>query len=527
MKYLVIELKGTYCEIGPQVSSISASKKLFRLDRLMELAAWVKRKKSVGKVLVLRDQDFIVPPFGALEAIHTILRDLVHMKIEVWYYATEYDLVDCYLASACTKRAIHPLGNLSFRGLAWQQMFFKKLFDKHGIEVEVFRRGRYKSAADPFRCDSFDSSNREQLDRLLDITLDTLRSEVMQNSEYSQQVMDSLLSGATLTAQDAVDKRLVFEAVSVHELQNRWKKNKESELVKKRYRGVYGSGARIAVLVFEGAIIDGTNRDDALLGQCIGDSFMVRQIRKLRESKRIKGVLFRINSGGGSATASESILRELRLLADEKPLVISMGPVAASGGYWISTVGQRVFAQATSITGSIGVTMLHFNVRKPLENLGITGDVVKQGSLADFASALRSLTTSEREILEQMTEYYYQEFLSLVGKARHMLPEQVHTHAEGRLHSGKDALEHNLIDQVGSLQDALNHLSSLLQTEKMKIRFYPVIRQSWLVKTVRSSMEKDNVTTPSLQTVLKSCRMVKGRPLLVEPLWFAMRKDFL
>ena len=525
MKYLVIVLKGSYCEIGGQVPSISAPKKLFRLDRLMELVAWAKQKKSIGKVLVIRHQDFLAPSFGALESIHAVLLDLVQQNKEVWYYATDYELVDIYLAGACTNRIIHPLGTLCLRGLAWQQMFFKKLLDKHGIEVEVFRRGSYKSAADPFRCESLDKYNREQLQRLLEVTLQALSSNIMQDSTYSEQLMASLLGGATFTAADAVEKQLVTEAVSEHELRNRWKKDKVSELVKKRYKGVYGSGKRIAVLVFEGAIVDGSNREDAIMGQCIGDEFMVKHIRKLRENKRIKGVVFRINSGGGSATASESIQRELRLLAAEKPLVVSMGPVAASGGYWISTSGQRVFAQATSITGSIGVIMLHMNIQKPLHDLGLGSDVVKQGEFADFGSALRPLSQTERDVLEQMTEYYYQEFLKLVGNARSMSPEQVHSYAEGRLWTGTDALEHGLIDQVGGLKDAISHLAQTLNTETLKVEFHPVVKQSWLVKMINSNMEKDHVTAPSPQALLKSCRMVHGRILFMDPLLFSLYKE--
>ena len=525
MKYLVIELKGTYCEIGAQTQSFSSPKKLFRLDRLMELAAWAKKKKSIGKVLVIRHQDFIAPSFGALQSICAVLNDLAQQNKELWYYATDYDLIDIYLSNACTNRAIHPLGSFSFRGLAWQQMFFKKLLDKHGIEVEVFRRGSYKSAADPFRCESLDQCNREQLERLLEVTLQTLSSEIMQDSAYSEQLMSSLLNGATLTAKETVAKQLAAEAVSEHELRNRWKKSKISEVCKKRYKGAYGSGTRIAVLVFEGAIIDGSNREDALMGQCIGDDFMVKHIRKLRENKRIKGVVFRINSGGGSATASESILRELRLLAEEKPLVVSMGPIAASGGYWISTAAQKVFAQATSITGSIGVIMLHMSIQKPLEGLGITSDVVKQGEFADFGSALRSLSQTERDVLEQMTEHYYQEFLQLVGDARSMSPEQVHTYAEGRVWTGVDAQKHGLIDQLGGLKEALCHLAEALNAERLKIEFHPQVKQSWLVKMVNSNIEKEKGSAPSPEALINSCRRVQRRVLLMDPLWVSLYKE--
>jgi protease-4 len=345
----------------------------------------------------------------------------------------------------------------------------------------------------------------------------------MKVSAYSQQILDSLLQGATLTAADAVAKQLVTEALSEHELRNRWKQDKLSEAVKKRYRGHFGSGMRIAVLVFEGSIVDGSNREDALMGQCIGDDFMVKQIRKLRENKRIKGVVFRINSGGGSATASESIQRELRFLSAEKPLVVSIGPMAASGGYWISTPGQRVFAQATSVTGSIGVIMLHMNIRKPLQNLGLGSETVKQGEFADFGSALRSLSPTERDVLEQMVDYYYQEFLKLVGNARSMSPEQVHAYAEGRLWTGTDALKRGLVDEIGGLEEALTHLRRALKAETSRITFHPVVKQPWLARMINSNMEKDAVAASSAQAILKSCCMVQGRPLLIEPFCLGAR----
>ncbi|NCC65600.1 MAG: S49 family peptidase, partial [Spirochaetia bacterium] len=223
--------------------------------------------------------------------------------------------------------------------------------------------------------------------------------------------------------------------------------------------------------------------------------------------------------------ASESILRELRLLAAEKPLVVSMGPIAASGGYWISTAAQKVFAQATSITGSIGVIMLHMSIQKPLESLGITSDVVKQGELADFGSALRPLSQTERDVLKQMTEHYYQEFLELVGKARSMSPEQVQTYAEGRIWIGEDAQKHGLIDQVGGLKEALCHLAQALNTEKLKIEFHPQVKQSWLVKMVNSNIEKEKVFAPSPEALINSCRMVQRRVLLMDPLWFCLYKE--
>ena len=523
MKYVRIDLQGAYREIGPQVAGLGSISmdETFRFDHFMETVAKIIKAKAVKRVLVVRGSDFSLLPFGALEAVRSQLKRLVDAGKKVHYCASDYDLVDCCLSSVCTKRIVHPLGSVTFFGIARGGLFFKQLLEKYRIKAEVTRRGRYKSAGDPFRTESFDEFNREQWQRVLDLTVAELRKTVEQAPGFSADALDELLSGKLLTAPQAVERGIVQQALSAEDLTYAWKQEKVKRKKIAKPKGKYGRGKKIAVLVFEGAIVEGKSRMDPLIGQAVGDRPMVKQIRKLREDKRTKAVLFRINSGGGSAIASESIVKELKLLAQKKPLIVSMGPVAGSGGYWISAAGERLFAQPTTITGSIGVIHLHFQLDEALSAYGIATDVVKHGKSADFGSSMRAMDDQEKEALEGFIEALYQEFIRRVADVRSLKPETVHTLGEGRLWLGRDALEHGLIDELGDLQDALDYLKGRLGFKRMKVVFLPKIKQPLISRMFQGKPSDAVYMASDPVRIVKSCMDLQSTPLLLEPWWYS------
>lgn len=523
MKYVRIDLQGTYQEIGPQVAGLGSISvdETFRFDHFMETVAKIIRMKQVKRVLVVRGPDFSLLPFGALEAVRGQLKRLSDAGKEVFYYAADYGLVDCCLASVCTKRIVHPLGNITFMGIARGGLFFKQLLEKYRIKVDVTRRGRYKSAGDPFRTESYDDFNREQWQRLLDLTVGELRKTLDKDAGFGDETIDELLTGKLLTASQAVEGGIAHQAVSAEDLTHDWKQAKIKCKKNPKTKGRYGKGKKVAVLVFEGAIVDGKSRMDPLIGQAIGDRPMVKQIRKLREDKRTKAVLFRINSGGGSAVASENIVRELKLLAQKKPLVVSMGPIAGSGGYWISAAGERLFAQPTTVTGSIGVIHLHFQINEALSAYGISTDVVKHGKSADFGSSLRAMDSQEKKELEGFIETLYQEFISKVADVRKLKPETVHTLGEGRLWLGRDALEHGLVDEMGDIQDALDYLKGKLGYKHMKVVFLPKVKQPFISRLFQGKPSNAAWMKPDPVQVVQSCLALQRTPLLLEPWWYS------
>lgn len=480
MHYTRIVLSGKYQEIGPQVMRLTkpAPALIFRFDLFYEKVEHILRTRSIRRVLVERRKGFSAPAFGGLEEIRAGIERLRKAGKEIYYYAAEYDASDCVLSAACNHRIMHPLGQLSFRGMAMPSLFFKKFLDKHDIDVTIIRRGKYKGAADRLRTEKFDDYSREQYQALMTGVVSAMRKAAatpasgQKQGGFSEEILDKMLEGRIYTATEALENKMVDQLTTLYDLIDKWKKKKIRERIGIKFFR-FRSGSRLAVLVFEGMIADGANRNHPLFGQVTGDSQMIKRIRALRKNKRVKGVVFRINSGGGSPTASENILKELAALHREKPLVISMGPVAGSGGYWLSTTGRRLFALPTTLTGSIGVITLFFNLAGLLEKHGITTDCIKEGDSADMGSAFRSLTDKEHSTINHTVDYLYQAFIDRVAESRKMTREKIHELGQGRLWLGIDAVQHKLVDQTGGLHDAINHLKDILNVKKVKLQFQP------------------------------------------------------
>jgi protease IV len=475
MHYVKLELAGRYQEIGFRTMSPGAvKKKYFRFDLFYLQIDRILDGRPDQLVLIERQKGFSVPAFGGLEEIRAALQRLTDAGITVYYYAPEFDMTDCVLSSACKHRILHPLGQVSFPGMAMPSLFFKRLLDNHEVDVTVIRRDRYKSAADTLRAEKYDKYARDQYQRLLDGVVDTMRDAVGGSSGhrgFTSEMLDSMIGGRILTAPEALESGLVDDLRTIDDIANEFEKKGIKRRLVKRRRFRFGSVPRVVVLVLEGMIVDGDDRPNPFFGPGTGDRSMIRYIRTLKNNPRIKAVVFRINSGGGSATASENILRELSALHEKKPLVISMGPVAGSGGYWISGTGRRIFALPTTITGSIGVLSLYFNIARLLEKYGITTDCIRHGDSADLGSAYRPLSEKEYKTINSIVEFLYQEFIGRVAGIRKMSPERVHELGEGRLWLGKEAVRHNLVDETGGLHDAISHIQDILKTKKVRISF--------------------------------------------------------
>jgi protease-4 len=209
-------------------------------------------------------------------------------------------------------------------------------------------------------------------------------------------------------------------------------------------------GGRVAIVYAEGEIVEGEGNPDE-----IGGARLSRELRKLRQDKNVRAVVLRVNSPGGSAAASEVVQREVRLLRREKPVVVSMGSYAASGGYWISAYADRIFAEPTTITGSIGVFGMQFDVQRLADSIGVTFDRVKTGRFADAMTVSRPKTPEEMAVLQRMVDWIYGEFLAKVAEGRNLPPDKVAAIAQGRVWSGSDALAHGLVDELGGLDAAL------------------------------------------------------------------------
>ena len=480
MKYARLVLSGTYAETAPQTRSLlnASSGPVFRFDHLLLRVEHILAHKEIGRVLVDQKLNFSVRLSGGLEAVRRQLERLTAAGKELFYYARGYDSQELYLASACAKRIVHPLGSLRFGGRSLSFLFYHRLLENHAVDVTVVRRGRFKSAGDAYRIESLDDSNREQYEAVLDSTMREMTEKIRSGFRREQTDIEELLGGKILGVTQAVDLGWLDRSCSLDALIGEWKKEKIGEAVLKRIGSSFGRGKRLVVLVFEGAIIDGESRRDPALGQMVGSDSFIREVERLTKNRRIKGVVLRINSPGGSATASEEISSALARLAEKKPIVVSMGPVAGSGGYWLACAGERIYAERMTLTGSIGVISMLISARAGLERFGVTESTLRRGEFADLGSPFRPVQERDREILDAQIDWIYQSFLDRVAGSRKRSSEEIRQVAEGRVWSGSDAVEQGLVDAVGSLTEAIGYLKEKLRLKRAAVQFLPVVRYS-------------------------------------------------
>ncbi|MBK9795502.1 MAG: signal peptide peptidase SppA [Holophagaceae bacterium] len=380
---------------------------------------------------------------------------------------------DYYLAAGATKVFLNPFGAMEVNGLGAEPMFFGEAFKKYGVEVQVTRVGKYKSAVEPFITDRMSEPNREQVQKLLDDIWGEWKATVAQDRKQTPAELQSIADEKGLVeAEDALKLGLVDRLAPYDEVLDELKKLAGKQAKDKdfpqinlaTYAAIPGDAktgkTRIAVLVAEGEIVDGEGKSAQVGGERVS-----RELRKLRLDDRIKAVVLRVNSPGGSAAASELIQREVVLTKKVKPVVVSMGHLAASGGYWISTYGNRIFAEPTTLTGSIGVFGLLPNVKKLANGHGITWDGVQTAKLANPMTLTRPKNEVELKLIQGVVDHIYDQFIAKVADSRKMKKEAVHEIAQGRVWSGQEALKLGLVDELGGLGAAVKHAAKLAKAE--------------------------------------------------------------
>jgi len=390
-----------------------------------------------------------------------------------------------YLASVADEIYMNPIGGVDFNGFASEGIFLKGFFEKVGIKPEVFRVGEFKSAVEPFILDKMSPENRLQTQYFLD----DINANALMGIAASRGIsLDSLtkINNQMLVRKpkDAVTYGLMTELVyedEVHaKLRAKLGLDEEDEITTINATDLNSvvksknvtSSNRIAVIIAEGEIVSG--KADGVISS---DKFAA-EIRKARKDKNIKAIVLRVNSPGGSIVASDVIWREMAEAKKVKPVIVSMGEVAASGGYYISAPADTIVAQPNTITGSIGIFGLMFNVQELLnDKLGVTTDVVATGELSDFMNMGRPMTDVERTIIQNSIEDGYETFISRVAEGRKMSPEAVKEVASGRVWTGNQAKERGLVDVLGGLNTAIEIAAAKIKAgDDYRIVYYPEIK---------------------------------------------------
>ena len=429
--------------------------------------------------------------FGNLRAgiasVHEIRKAITEFKKSgkfVYCYAEDYDQLGYYLASAGTKVYMHPEGSLLWKGLGMNLLFFRNALEKLDVELQVFRHGRFKSTIEPLVLDRMSEANRQQSEVFLASIWQSILEEVSVSRRISVEELNAMADELRIrlpedAAKGLVDK-LAYEDEVIDELKKKTGTKTEDRPPFREFSnytaragsdGKAGS-ARIAVIYANGPITSGDGSDDEA-----GSERLTRAIREARMDDKVKAIVLRVNSPGGSALASDVIWREMMLAKKAKPSVVSMGDVAASGGYYISCGADRIFAQPNTITGSIGVFGVIPNLKRSLENkLGITADTVNTNRHSDFGSGLRAVTSNERDYVQAMVERVYETFASRVSEGRRISRAEVDSIAQGRVWSGSDALRLNLVDEFGGLKEAVAYAAKKANVSEYRITELPRLK---------------------------------------------------
>ena len=379
-------------------------------------------------------------------------------------YGETYSQGGYYLASMADSIYLNPVGEMDWRGMAMPVVFYKGALDKLGIEPQVFRHGTFKSAVEPYILNRMSPENRTQMETIANSIWGTMVEDIAEERNLS---IDSLNMFATdlsaMMAEDALANRMVDGLKYEDEVEDILREMLELDadedipmvtlgeyIAANPYTPTY-SDNKIEVIYAEGQIVQGTSEQGTL-----GSTTLADQLAEARMDEEVKAVVLRVNSPGGSALASEVIWREMELLRQQKPVIVSMGDYAASGGYYISAPADAIIADATTLTGSIGVFGLMFNAEKALNNkLGVTIDVAKTNPSADMGMPFRAVSSNERAKIMRSIEQVYSTFVNHVADGRNMTFDSVDAIGQGRVWTGNDGNRIGLVDQIGGLQYAI------------------------------------------------------------------------
>ncbi len=423
-------------------------------------------------------------------------------------YSEVYGQSAYYISSVADEIYLHPQGMLELKGLAYQGMFFKNTLEKLEIEAQIIRHGKFKSAVEPFMLEKMSKSNRMQVSRFLtslwgDLTKGMSEGRSLSQKEINSMAQNLLIQEADQALQYNLVDKLAFKDELVDSLKSKLNLTKDQKInfvslnkykdVSVKDKKTKYSKNKIAVIYATGEINGGEGSPES-----IGSEGLSKTIREAREDKNVKAIVLRVNSPGGSALASETILREMDLAKKAKPVIVSMGDVAASGGYYIACQADTIVANPTTITGSIGVFGVLMNAKEMMNNkLGITIDTVKTNKHADIGTIFRPLTKIERQIIQNSVENVYNTFISRVSLGRNLSKEYIDSVGQGRVWTGRDALELGLVDVLGGLETAIEISSNMADLQDYRIVNLPkqkdpieVLLQDLMGKEVRSSIVK-------------------------------------
>lgn len=425
---------------------------------------------------------FVQAGLAQVQEIRKALKDFKATGKFIYAHSDFFTQKDYYLASVADELYLNPVGGMDFKGLSTEVLYFKDLQEKTGIKMEVIRHGKYKSAVEPYLSDTMSPENREQIQELITSLWGEMLGEIGASRGMTAErlnIVADTLGGRNpefAVASGLIDGNLYFD-----EYENLMKENlgidKDDDLNYVNFQDYiplasgtkYNVGKnKVAIIYAQGEIYYGEGSKEF-----IGQGLITRALQKAVKSESVKAIVLRVDSPGGSALVSDIIWREVELAKKEKPVVVSFGNVAASGGYYIGVGGDKIYAEPTTITGSIGVFGTIPNVSELAGDIGINAEQVGTNKNSVDYSLFEPMSSSFRDVVQEGIEDTYNTFLERVAAGRNMSIEEVDALAQGRVWSGVDAKENGLIDELGNLEDAVAAAAEMAELDTYGIRKYP------------------------------------------------------
>ncbi|VBB46896.1 Signal peptide peptidase A [uncultured Paludibacter sp.] len=419
--------------------------------------------------------------YASVKEIRDALEDFKKSGKFIVAYADVYTQKMYYLCSVADKMLLNPQGMIDFQGLSSQTMFFKKALDKLGVEMQVVKVGTFKSAVEPFIMDKMSDANKEQVTVFANSIWKNLLNEISVSRKISIDSLNTLADQMMLfqPVDKALKAKMIDSLVYVDGvdsvINNEYLKQdrdesiyyvSNSELVKVSSNKKLEKEKVAVIYAFGGIDMDGG--EDGIVSQDL-----VKTINDVRQEKTIKAVVFRVNSPGGSAYGSEQILNAIKQLKKEKPVIVSMGDYAASGGYYISCAADTIIAQPNTLTGSIGIFGIIPNVKGLYDKLGLSTDGIKTNKMSDAISVTRPFTPEERNLMQSYVNRGYELFVSRCAEGRGKTPDQIKAIAEGRVWTGEDAMKLGLVDKLGTINDAIALAAKKANLTQYNVKTYP------------------------------------------------------
>lgn len=509
---LAIKLEGVLSERVQETNPLMEYLGLSETNEvgLDDILSSIKKAKENNKIKgIYLNAGLFSASSASLKEIRDQLIDFKETGKFIVAYGDVYTQGCYYLASVADKVIINPQGNLDLHGVSSSPMFYKGLLEKIGVEMQIFKVGTFKSAVEPFMLDKMSDANRQQVTAYAgDIWATTLTgiSESRKiSTERLNQLADTLpmLRDPQLLLDNKLIDTLMYETdvkkylktlVDIGEKDN-LKLASVSDMTTVESLKKESSSDVIAVLYAEGSITSGNGKDG------ITDKRIIKELEKLKDDENVKAVVFRVNSPGGSAYASEQIWKAVTDLKEKKPIVVSMGDVAASGGYYISCNASKIFAQPNTITGSIGIFGMFPNVEGLSKKVGLTFDNVKTNKHADFGDITRPMREDEKVILQSYIERGYDLFLTRCSDGRGIAKDSLDLIAQGRVWTGNQALKIGLVDALGGIDAAIKEAAQLAALQDYKLNSYP--RKTSFFEDLLAN-QKEEMTTRAMKEYLGS-----------------------